>query len=114
MSNILTCIVAAIRRHLRRTAVGIAIAGAVVVAVSGVQPFAPDPALAHGSAYSLTWFNVGQAQGGNAVSANYKADITIGQMAVGQAASASHLVCIGFQCVANASQSSIYLPSVMR
>jgi Na+/glutamate symporter len=65
--------------------------------------------------YRLDWFTpLTSGGGGAASSANYAADLTIGQMSSVALSSANYGVCTGYWCRGGAEPYSIYLPVVVR
>ena len=72
-------------------------------------------ALAMSSAnYRLDWFTPLTSGGGGAAgSANYAANLTVGQTAIGSASSLSYQACLGYWCGAEG-QWQVYLPLVLR
>ena len=73
-------------------------------------------ALAMSSAnYRLDWFTPMTGNGGDAISsANYAANFTVGQTAVGTSSSANYEGCLGYWCRDVKSEYPIYLPLVLR
>lgn len=72
-------------------------------------------ALAMSSAnHRLDWFTPLTSGGGGAAgSANYAANLTVGQTAIGSASSSSYHACLGYWCGAVGPR-RIYLPLVLR
>jgi hypothetical protein len=65
--------------------------------------------------YRLEWFTpLTSGGGGAASSANYAADLTVGQTASTALSSASYGGCIGFWCREGPEPYNIYLPIVVR
>ena len=64
--------------------------------------------------YRLDWFTpLTGGGGGPANSAQYAADVTVGQPAIGVGASASHGACLGYWCGGEV-EVRVYLPALLR
>jgi len=65
--------------------------------------------------YRLDWFTLlAGGGGGEASSANYAINLTIGQTAIGTFSSTNYGACLGYWCGATAAPYNIYLPLVLR
>jgi len=63
--------------------------------------------------FGLNWFTTQSGGGGKSSSANYSANVTVGQVGIGNSDSSSYSGCVGYWCGAEAGY-SVFLPLIMR
>ena len=98
---------------MRRIALLLGLAALLLVA-NGVLATSRTRA-ASSAGYKLAWFTpLTGSGGGRMASANYVADITVGQAAMGGMASASYGACLGYWCGIDTYPCTVYLPLVVR
>jgi len=91
---------------MKRTAVLLALAALLLVA-NGVAAMSS-------AGYKLEWFTPATSGGGGSMaSANYAAEITVGQSVIGGTDSSAYDACLGYWCGAGRVY-QLFLPLVMR
>lgn len=63
--------------------------------------------------FALNWFTTQGGGGGKSSSANYSANVTVGQVGIGSSTSSSYSGCVGYWCGADQG-GSVFLPLIMR